>query len=151
VLDPLCERVFEESATRRRLAKNRPQHLAALNDVGHDDPLVISKVRYLAQTPVDGLEVLTDLVDRRVAARVLAGMATGDHTEQSLFLDQSREIVEIRRTILTQKINAGLRAARERGAVLGRPRTVDEANIADIVSRREQGESLRSIARAVDA
>lgn len=81
---------------------------------------------------------------------MLAGMAAGDHAGGSFFLDQSREIVEIRRKILTDNIKAGLRAARERGAALGRPRTVDDAKYADIVSRREQGQSLRSIARAVD-
>lgn len=149
-LDPMCERVFEEAATRRRLTRTRPQLLAALNDLGHDDLLVVTKVRYLAQTSIDGLEVLTDLVDQGVPVRVLVGMAAGDHVEGSFFLDQSREIVEIRRKILTDNIKAGLRAARERGAALGRPRAVDDAKSADIVSRREQGQSLRSIARAVE-
>lgn len=80
---------------------------------------------------------------------MLVGRAAGDHTGGSFFLDQNRDIVQIRRTILTEKIKAELRAARERGAGLGRPRTVDDAKYADIVSRREQGESLRSIAGAV--
>lgn len=150
VLDPMCERVFEEAATRRRLTRTRPQLLAALNDLGHDDLLAVTKVRYLAQTSIDGLEVLTDLVDQGVPVRVLFGMAAGDHVEGSFFLDQSREIVEIRRRILTDNIKAGLRAARERGAALGRPRAVVDAKSADIVSRREQGQSLRSIARAVE-
>lgn len=149
-LDPMCERVFEEDATRRRLTRTRPQLLAALNDLGYDDLLVVTKIRYLAQTSIDGLEVLTDLVDQGVPIRVLDGMAAGDHVEGSFFLDQSREIVEIRRKILTDNIKAGLRAAREHGAALGRPRVVDDAKCADIVSRREQGQSLRSIARAVE-
>lgn len=54
VLDPLCERVFEEDATCRRLTKTRLQLLAALNNLGHDALRVDTKIRYLAQTPVDG-------------------------------------------------------------------------------------------------
>lgn len=86
-LDPICSQVFEEASTQRRVIENRPGLLAVLNDASREDQIVVTKVRYLAQSMVDGLEVLVDLVDRGVAVRVLGGAAAGDHSELSFFLD----------------------------------------------------------------
>lgn len=149
-LDPICSRVFEEAATRRRVIENRPELLAVLNDMRSEDQIVVTKVRYLAQSMADGLEVVVDLVDRGVAVRVLGGAAAGDHSEPSFFLDQCREIAEGRRSSRSARIKAGLRASRAGGAALGRPRVLDDAKYNAIVTRREQGESIRSIAQAVD-
>lgn len=147
-LDPICSRVFEEAATRWRVIENRPELLAVLNDMRSEDQIVVTKVRYLAQSMADGLEVLVDLVDRGVAVRVLGGAAAGNHAEASVFLDQCREIAEGRRSILSARIKAGLRAARAGGSTLGRPTLTDDTRYNDMVMRREQGESIRSIAQA---
>ncbi|WP_275004183.1 helix-turn-helix domain-containing protein [Promicromonospora iranensis] len=76
-------------------------------------------------------------------------MAAGDHTERSLFLDHGREIAELRRRLLSQRIKAGLQAARERGDVGGRPTVVNGDRRAGILSLREQGEPIRTIARSI--
>lgn len=148
-LDPICSRVFEEVSTRRRVIENRPGLLAVLNDASSKDQIVVTKVRYLAQTMADGLEVLVDLVDRGVAVRVLGGAAAGDHLEPSFFLDQCREIAETRRSIRSGRIKAGLRATRADGSTLGRPTLIDDAIYNDMVTRPEQGESIRSIAQGI--
>jgi len=148
-LDPICSQVFEEASTRRRVIENRPELLAVLNDASSEDQIVVTKVRYLAQSMADGLEVLVDLVDRGVAVRVLGGAAAGEHSEPSFCLDQCREIAETPRSIRSDRIKAGLRAARADGSTLGRPALIDNASYNDMVTRREQGESIRSIAQAV--
>lgn len=150
LLDPVCSKVLREDATRRRVIENRPGLLTALEEVGDDDHLVVTKVRFLAQNMITGLEVLVALVDQGVAVRVLLGAAAGEHEGSSFFLDQSRKIVEFRRNIRSEKINAGLSAARVPGSHAGRPTVVDDTRWEDIVMRREQGESIRSIAQAVD-
>jgi DNA invertase Pin-like site-specific DNA recombinase len=98
---------------------------------------------------LEGLDVLNDLFEQGVAVKVLEGMAAGDHTEGSLFLDHGRDIAELRRRLLSQRIKAGLQAARERGDVSGRPAVVNDDRRAGILPRREQGESIRAIALAV--
>lgn len=149
-LGPICSQVIEEASTRRRVIENRPELLALLNDASSEDQIVVTKVRYLAQSMVDGLEVLVDLVDRGAAVRVLWGAAAGDHAEPSFFLDRCREIAESRRSIRSDRIKAGLRAARAGGSALDRPSVLDDAKYNEIVTRREQGGSIRSIARAVE-
>ncbi|MFC8731185.1 recombinase family protein [Luteimicrobium sp. NPDC057192] len=148
-LDPICTHVFKENASQRRVVENRPQLVTALRTVRPGDLLVVMKIRHLARTSLEGLEVLADLVDRGVAVKVLAGMAEGDHIEDSHFLTECRQIAADHRRTRSDKIKAGLAAARERGAGPGRPRKVDDAMRADIVARRARGDSLRSIADAV--
>lgn len=108
LLNPICARVFEEKASRRRLIKNRPQLLAALDHLRPGDMLVVTTTKHLAQSMLEGLDVLNDLIEQGEAVKVLEGIAAGDHTERSPFLDQGRDIAELRRRLLSQRIKAGL-------------------------------------------
>jgi DNA invertase Pin-like site-specific DNA recombinase len=150
VLDPICACVFEEAASRRRLVRNRPQLLAALDRLRPGDLLVVKKAKHLASSTIDGLDVLNDLVEQGVPVRVLEGIAGGDHTRRSPILDLGRDIAETHRQLISQKIKLGLQAAHGRGAAGGRPTVLDDDKRADILRRRERGESLRAIARSTD-
>lgn len=149
VLDPSCARVFEEESSRRRLIENRPQLLAALEQLGTGDRLVVTKVRHLAQSMVDGWEVLIDLVEHGVAVGVLEGSDAGDYDEVSDVREPAREITEMRRSILSDRIKDGLQAAREHGAPGGRPRVVDHTMRTAIFKQRDRGETLRAIAQSL--
>lgn len=149
LLGPICARVLEEKASRRHLIKNRPQLLAALDHLRPGDMLVVTKAKHLAQSTTDGVDVLNGLIEQGVAVKILEGMAAGDHTERSPFLDQGRDIAELRRRLLSQRIKAGLQAARERGDVGGRPTVVNDDRRAAILSLRNQGEPIRAIARTI--
>jgi DNA invertase Pin-like site-specific DNA recombinase len=148
VLDPICTRVFEETASRRRLVQNRPQLLAALDHLRPGDLLVVKKAKHLASSTIDGLDVLNDLVERGVTIRVLEGIAAGEHAGRSPILALGRDIAETHRQLLSQKIKIGLQAARGRGNVGGRPTVLDDDKRVDILSRRAQGEALRAIAHS---
>lgn len=148
-LDPICSQVFVEPASKRRLVINHPHLQAALEAHGPDGELVVQKVRYLAQSMIDGLEVLNGLHDRGITVRVLGGSAADNYPERSNILRLGREIAELRRTILSVRIKTGLQTARERGAAGRRPRALDDTGLSAIVSLREQGASIRSIAQSL--
>lgn len=148
-LDPICARVFEEESSRRRLIERRPQLLAALEPLGAGDRLVVRNVRDLAQSMVDGWEVLIDLVEHGVTVRVLEGSDAGDYDELSDIREPVRDVTENRRSILSDRIKRGLQAAREGGAVGGRPRVADRAMRTEIFKQRDRGESLRAIAQSL--
>ena len=80
-LEPICSLLFEETASRRRLIKNRPGLLAAVAEVGDGDALTVTRARSLSTSMVDGLETLLDLVDRGVTVKVLKGLAAARTTE----------------------------------------------------------------------
>lgn len=67
----------------------------------------------------------------------------------TIHADLGRDIAKLRGELVSMHIKAGMKVARERGAASGRPRVVDTGTRAAILTRREQGESLRSIAQAV--
>lgn len=149
-LQATCSRVYDEPAAQTRLIENRPHLLRALNDIDDGHMLVLTRVRFLAQTSIDGLGVLVDLVDRGIAVRVLSGMGEGDHSEPSFFLTQCREIADLRQNLWTDRIKAGLKASQESGSPIGRPRLVTHTQRNEIITRRGRGESIRSIALAVE-
>lgn len=148
-LQPICARVFEEESRHRRLIENLPQLLAALEQLGTGDRLVVAKVRHLAQSMVDGWEVLIDLVEHGVAVRVLESSDAGDYERVSDVREGARETTEIRRSLLSVGIKEGLQAARERGDPGGRARVVDRTMRAAIFAQGDEGATLRSIARSL--
>lgn len=149
-LRALCCQVFAEPASRRRVIENRPALQAALDRMSPEDILVVQKVGRLGQTMFDGMEVLTDLVDRGVVVKVLDGALAGEHADRSFVLDQCLEISALQRQIRRSHAQEGIAAAREHGAVHGRPRVVDADKRARILFRFERGDTLRSIARSAD-
>ncbi len=148
VLNPICACVFEEESSRRRRIENRPQLLAALEPLRTGDRLTVRRFRDLAQSMVDGWEVLIDLIEHGVAVRVLEGSDAGDYDELTDIRELVRDITELRRSILSDRIERGLHEAREGGAVGGRPRVADRAMRAAIFNQRDQGQTLRAIAQS---
>lgn len=148
-LEPICTRIFEETASRRRVITNRPGVLDALAVLGDEDVLVVTHARNLSTSTVDGLEALLYLVERGVIAKVLNGLATGEHAGDSEFLNDVRELRQLRRELRSSRIRAGIKAAREHGHRHGRPPTISDETQLEIRMRRDQRESLRSIAGSV--
>lgn len=148
-LEPICARIVEETASPRRLIKNRPGLLAAVAEVGDGDVLTVTRARSLSTSMVDGLETLLDLVDRGVAVKVLEGLVAGEHTGDSELLVDIRELRQLRRELQSSRIRAGIQTAREHGVSHGRPRSNSDETQREIRMRRDRGESLRSIAGRV--
>lgn len=148
-LSLVCDRVLEEKASRRLHIQNRPELLAALNGLDSGDALVVEKVGMLGQGVSDGLVVLADLYKQGVSVRVLKGVAADDADISDHVVELGRGIDAIRRSTLTRRIKEGQNEARMRGVRIGRPRAVDDAKHAEILERRDRGESLRVIAHTV--
>lgn len=58
-------------------------------------------------------------------------------------------VAEFERSIIQERVNAGLRAAREKGKRLGRPTTLSQHK-ASVQALRSQGKSLRVISRELN-
>ncbi|KSU67851.1 recombinase family protein [Arthrobacter sp. NIO-1057] len=148
-LTPLCSDIVEEPVSRRRRVQNRPELLTALTKVGPDDMLVVTRARSLAQHTDDGVGVLTDIVDRGITVKVLTGIAAGEFTRNSPALNLFRELTLLRQEFRSQRVKAGIAAARERGRKHGRPVSIDEDMKCTIKLRHAAGDSMRAIAQEV--
>lgn len=148
-LDPICVKVFEEKVSGKLHAEDRPGLKAAMDYLRDGDMLTVQEVDRLGRNLLEGLIVLTELFQRGVAVKVLEGIAAGEHTERSLVLDIALALAEDRRRDIARKTKNGLEAARRRGRVGGRPTVVTPDVRRAILARRDENESLRTIARGV--
>lgn len=148
-LDPICVRVFEEKVSGKLRAEDRPGLKAAMDYLRDGDMLTVQEVDRLGRNLLEGLIVLNELFQRGVAVKVLEGIAAGEHTERSLVLDIALALAEDRRRDIARKTKNGLDAARRRGRVGGRPTVVTPDVRRAILARRDENESLRTIARGV--
>jgi DNA invertase Pin-like site-specific DNA recombinase len=146
-LDPICLEVFEEQASGKLTAGDRPVLLEALSHIRDGDLLTVQEVDRLGRNLLEGLIVL--LFQRGIGVKVLEGIAAGEHTQRSLILDLALALAEDRRRDIARKTNNGLEAARQRGRVGGRRPVVDDDKRAAILARRGRGESIRTIAAGV--
>lgn len=149
-LDPICERVFEEKDSGKLAVDERPDLKAAFDVMRDGDMLAVQVVDRLGRNLLEGLVVLNNLFQRGYRFKVLEGIAQGEHTERNFLLDMALALAEDRRRDISRKTKNGLKAARKRGHVGGRPRVIDDAKRAIILSRRANGESIRVIARVLD-
>jgi DNA invertase Pin-like site-specific DNA recombinase len=148
-LGPICWKVYEERASGKLAADDRPDLQEALSQLRDDDLLCVQEVDRLGRNLLEGLIVLNDLFQRGVGVKVLGGIAAGEHTERSLILDLALALAEDRRRDIAGKTRNGLEAARQRGRVGGRRPVVDDDKRAAILDRRRRGESIRTIAAGV--
>lgn len=148
-LDSICVRVFEEKVSGKLALDHRPGLQAAIDYLRDGDMLTVQEVDRLGRSLLEGLVVLNDLFERGIAVKVLEGIAAGEHTERSFILDMALALAEDRRRDIVRKTKNGLEAARQRGKVGGRPRVIDEDKRAVILERRDKGESIREIAKAL--
>ncbi|YCK38293.1 hypothetical protein ACNF49_30845 [Actinomadura sp. ATCC 39365] len=88
------------------------------------------------------------MFQRGVGVKVVEGVAAGEHTERSLLLAPA--LAQDRRRNHARNTKDGLQAARRRGRVGGRRPVVDADKRAAILARRERGESIPTIAAAVN-
>lgn len=98
---------------------------------------------------LEGPVVLNDLFTRGIAVKVLGGIAAGEHTQRSFVLDMALALAECRRRNIVCKTTNGLEAARKYGKVVGRSRVIHDDKRIIILARRDKGESIREIARAL--
>lgn len=126
-----CERLFEEKAS--GAARERPQLLAAVAFMREGDTLVVWKLDRLARSVKQLIETVEDLEDLEARGMGLRSITETIDTTTSggkLIFHIFAALAQFERSIIRERTTAGLIAARERGRVGGRPRALNEADIA---------------------
>ena len=123
-----CEKVFVEQ--RSGAARNRPALIEALNFMREGDTLVVWKLDRLARSLKQLLETVEDLEQRGVGFQSLTEQMDTTTAGGKLVFQIFGALAEFERSLIRERTNAGLAAARERGRVGGRPRKLSDSDIA---------------------
>ena len=135
--DAGCERIFEESAS--GALKNRPQLKEALSFLREGDTLVVWKLDRLARSLRQLIETVEDLHERGIGFISLTESIDTTTPGGKMIFHVFGALAEFERELIRERTNAGLKAAKDRGVKLGRPRSLDDDQIAIARSLKAAG------------
>ncbi len=145
-------RIFTDTVSSRKQVSDRPGLVAALDYLREGDTLVVWQLDRLGRSTKEILTIADDLHERGIGLRILAGTLVGDYQPTGagkLFFTILSAFAKFERDQIHMRTMAGLKAARAKGNVGGRPTVMDADKLAAARARRENGESPTQIAKAL--
>ena len=122
-----CERIFVEKASGAQ--RDRPELIAALDFMREGDSLVVWKLDRLARSLKQLIETVEGLEARKIGFRSLTEAIDTTSAGGKLVFHIFAALAEFERGIIRERTRAGLDAARARGKVGGRPRSLGAEEI----------------------
>ena len=114
-----CERIYREHASGKNT--DRPELKQCLHALRDGDTLVVWRLDRLGRSMKDLINTVTKLEGEGVAfCSVTENLDTSTHTGKFIF-HVFASLAEFERNVIRERTNAGLKSARARGRVGGRP------------------------------
>jgi len=100
----------------------RPALEQMLNDLSEGDTLTVWKLDRLGRSTIHLLSIMDDLLDRGINFHAITqGIDTSTAVGRMIF-GQLAVFAEYERSLISERTKAGMRAAKERGVHVGRPK-----------------------------
>jgi len=122
-----CEKIYEERASGSRT--DRPELAKALAHGRKGDVVAVWKLDRLGRSLPHLLDTVHDLEERHVGFRSLTDNIDTTTASGRMFFHMMGALAQFERDLIRERTNAGLKAARERGNVGGRPRKLTDADL----------------------
>ena len=122
--------VFADVTSGSRAAIERPGMKRLLDYVEPGDTVVVWRIDRLGRSLIDVLNNVKLLRDKGVKIRSLSDGIDPETTSGRLMLGMLATLAEYERELITERVNAGIAAAKQNGTRFGRP-PVDPAVIAE--------------------
>ena len=139
-----CERIFSEKASGSKI--DRPELAKALEFARSGDTIVVWKLDRLARSMRQLIETMEMLKERGIALESLTEKIDTASAQGKLVFGIFASLAEFERSLIQERVNAGLQAARLRGRKGGRP-TVGAAKLEHAETLIRGGESLSKAAK----
>ncbi|MBA4143871.1 MAG: recombinase family protein [Nitrosospira sp.] len=114
-----CEKIFQEKASGAQ--RDRPELKAALSFMRKGDTLVVWKLDRLARSMKQLIETIESFQGQGIGLKSLQDPIDTSSPSGKLVFHIFAALAEFERGVIRERTTAGLRAARERGRVGGRP------------------------------
>ena len=122
--------VFSDVTSGSRTATERPGMKRLMDYVEPGDTVVVWRIDRLGRSLIDVLNTVNLLRDKGVKIRSLSDGIDPETTSGRLMLGMLATLAEYERELITERVNAGIAAAKQNGTRFGRP-PVDPAVIAE--------------------
>jgi DNA invertase Pin-like site-specific DNA recombinase len=122
-----CGRIYQEKASRAKA--DRPELMKLLDNARKGDVVIVWKLDRLARSIRQLLDTTALLSERGVELYSLTENINTTTPTGKLTFHIFAALAEFERDILRQRVNAGLKAARRRGCLGGRPKSLTEADL----------------------
>lgn len=143
-----CGKVFlDEGVSGSVPPTERPAFRALLDHARAGDEIVAWRLDRVGRNARAVLALVEDeLVPRNVSLRTLSDGISTAGTTGKLVLTILAAVAEMEREVLRERTLAGVQAARERGATLGRPSALNPEQVRLAHELRAGGRSIRQVA-----
>jgi DNA invertase Pin-like site-specific DNA recombinase len=143
-----CERVYTDTAS--GATSERTGLKEALDFAREGDVLVVWRLDRLGRSLRDLLETVAALESRKIGFKSLSESLDTTTSGGKFFFQVFGALAEFERNLIRERTQAGLKSARARGRVGGRPRTLDPQK-ADLARKLydEREHTVKEIARMV--
>ncbi|MBN9038257.1 MAG: recombinase family protein [Rhizobiales bacterium] len=126
---------------------DRPGLKACMKDLRAGDVLVVWKLDRLGRSLSHLIRIVEELKERGVAFRSLTEAIDTTTSHGAFLFNLFGSLAEYERALITERVNAGLAAARRRGRKGGRPPSIDAEKIDQILAALDGGASKASVCR----
>lgn len=117
----------------------RPQLQKALANIQRGETLVVWKLDRLARSLIDLLAILDRLHQSGASIKSVTEPIDTSSPIGSFVVQILGAVAELERNIIRERTKAGVMAAKERGAYLGRPTIVDDQLKAELIEKWTSG------------
>lgn len=126
---------------------NRDGLNKALEFMKNGDTLVVWKLDRLGRSLMHLISIITSLKDKSISfVSITEGMDTTTASGE-LFFHIFGALAQFERNLIQQRVKAGLKSAKKRGKIGGRPRSIDDEKLAAIKKALTEGMSKAAICR----
>lgn len=141
-----CERIFTDTMT--GTSTERPGLTKALAALSAGDTLIVWKLDRLGRSLAHLVQLVADLGGRGIGFRSLSDPIDTESASGRLVLHIMGALAEFERSLIVERTQAGLQAAKKRGRKLGRPTKLTAAQAGHARALLASGEDGRTVARS---
>ncbi len=144
--------VFSDVTSGAKSAAERPGMRKLLAYAEPEDTVVVWRIDRLGRTLIDVLNTVNLLRDRGVKIQSVSDGIDPDTSSGRLMLGMLATLAEYERELITERVNAGIAAARAQGTKFGRPPVnpeVVDRKLAIAAEERAKGRTAEEAARLV--
>ena len=143
--------IFSDVTSGAKNARERPQMKKLLNYAETGDTVVVWRIDRLGRSLIDVLNTVNELRGRGIEVRSISDGIDPATSSGRMMLGMLATLAEYERELITERVNAGIQAAKAQGTRFGRPPANPDTIARKLTIAAEERKKGRTAAQAAAA